>query len=140
MRLEKLTNEEYNVLEKIASKSKMDCWFELGEDEDGRDIVIDLEEDEILDLCEGIEQLDSGITSLDDYDLTEDEKNCYINLMYKVKIHSNLSYDRLTTLLYNALVMLEETNSCENSLMDTDLADEVGITEDEYDFLMERKK
>ncbi len=50
-----------------------------------------------------------------------------------------LTYERLSTLLYNALVLLEETNACENALMDTDLADELGITQEEYDFIMEDK-
>lgn len=43
---------------------------------------------------------------------------------------------RLKTLLYNAIVILEEQNGCELGLMDTDLAEELGITQEEYDEVM----
>ena len=43
---------------------------------------------------------------------------------------------RLKVLLYNAIVILEEQNCCELGLMDTDLADDIGITQEEYDEIM----
>ena len=69
-----LTNEEYDVIEKVARKSKCDCWFELGIDEFNNDIVVDLEEDTTMPLEDGLLLLDSGLTELSDYDLTEEER------------------------------------------------------------------
>lgn len=43
---------------------------------------------------------------------------------------------RIKTLLYNAIVILEEQNGCELGLMDTDLAEELGMTQEEYDEVM----
>lgn len=43
---------------------------------------------------------------------------------------------RCKTLLYNVIVILEEQNCCELNLMNTDLADELGITQEEYDEIM----
>lgn len=40
--------------------------------------------------------------------------------------------ERLKTLLYNALVLLEENGA----IMRTDLEEEVGITQEEYDEIM----
>ena len=40
--------------------------------------------------------------------------------------------ERLKTLLYNALVLLEENGT----IMGTDLEEEVGITQEEYDEIM----
>lgn len=40
--------------------------------------------------------------------------------------------ERLKTLLYNALVLLEENGA----IMGTDLEEEVGITQEEYDEIM----
>ena len=33
----KFTNEEYNVLNKIATESKMDCWFSIADDDNEDD-------------------------------------------------------------------------------------------------------
>ncbi len=44
---------QYNLLTSIASKSKMDCWFYI-EQEDGEDYVKDIEEDKDLSLKDGI--------------------------------------------------------------------------------------
>lgn len=133
--MQKLTKEEQSVLDKIASKSKMDCWFYISENEDGSHCIFDCEEDEFYDLCDGILMLDSGITSLDDYDLTEDEKTTYINLMYQIKIFKNkkMPYERLLTLMHNAIVLLEDDYG---AVMDTDLEEELGITREEYDEIM----
>ncbi len=47
-----------------------------------------------------------------------------------------MNKERLEALLYNAIVLLEETNSCCEELMQTDLADRLGITQEEYDEIM----
>ena len=45
----RLTGDEYNALNQIASKTKMDCWFYILE-EDERDVILDLENDKKLSL------------------------------------------------------------------------------------------
>ena len=45
----RLTGDEYNALNQIASKIKMDCWFYILE-EDERDVILDLENDKKLSL------------------------------------------------------------------------------------------
>ena len=44
--------------------------------------------------------------------------------------------ERLANLLYNAIVLLEEEYGCCEELMKTDLADKMGITQEEYDEIM----
>ena len=39
-----LNSEEYDLLTKIAEKSKMDCWFLIKQTKKGEDYVYDLEE------------------------------------------------------------------------------------------------
>lgn len=136
MKISKLSNEEFNVLNKISTKSKMDCWFYLKQDKDGNDFVYDLEQSKELSLTDGILMLDGGITSLDDYGLSEDEKCVYISLIYKINSNFFPSISRLKTLLANALIMLEEAH-CYTTLIGTDLEIELGITQEEYDAIME---
>lgn len=45
-----------------------------------------------------------------------------------------MNEERLKILLYNAIVFLEEVYSC--NTMESDLADELGITQEEYDEIM----
>ncbi len=62
-----LTDEQCAVLEKIASKSKMDCWFYI----DGDNQIRDLEEGErVINTMEGIRLLQEGMSCYADYDLT----------------------------------------------------------------------
>ncbi len=132
--MKNLTVEEYNVLERISSITKMDCWFSLGVDDANNDVVVDLEADEVLSLEDGISQLDSGITSLDDYDLTDEEKQTYRALIHKVNMTLFLNNDRLMILLKKTFTVLEE--NVNHSIIGCDLEDEIGITQDEYEFIM----
>ena len=52
----------------------MDCWFFLESGKD-KDCVRDLECDSIIPLKEGIQALYDGLTSLNDYGLSESEIN-----------------------------------------------------------------
>lgn len=61
----KITNEEYNFLMDLSSRTKMDCWFSIETDPDGNDFVLDLENDEPLSLHEGIAQLFDGVIDED---------------------------------------------------------------------------
>jgi hypothetical protein len=69
----KLTNDEYNVLNKLATASKMDCWFWL-EDVNGNDYVRDLEENNLLQLTEAIPIFYEGLVSLEEYGLSSFEE------------------------------------------------------------------
>lgn len=125
--LKELTDQEFNVLNKITTKAKMD-WCLIYDDG-----IVDAEFGETLSFDDGILQIDSGLTDLDDYDLTEDEKYCYINLIYKIEMHQKMPLERVSTLLYNAICILEEQYGC--TVMGSDLEDELGITQEEYDWI-----
>jgi len=125
--LKELTDQEFNVLNKITTKAKMD-WCLIYDD-----CIVDAEFGETLSFDDGILQIDSGLTDLDDYDLTEDEKYCYINLIYKIKMHQKMPLERVSTLLYNAICMIEEQYG--HAVMGSDLEDELGITQEEYDWI-----
>lgn len=124
--LKELTDQEFNVLNHITNRAKMD-WCMIYDD-----CIVDVEEDKALSFDEGIMMIDSGLTDLDDYNLTEDEKLCYINLIYKIKMKQRMPLERVSTLLYNALCLLEEDYG---AVMGTDLEEELGITQEEYDWI-----
>lgn len=69
-----LSNDAYNGLNKIASKTKMDCWFWLTTDDDGNDVVEDLENGVILPIEDAVIQLSEGIIEpLEKYGLSDEE-------------------------------------------------------------------
>ena len=82
----KLTVSEYNILNKIADKTKMDCWFWLFQDKAGDDKVKDLEEGKVLSLKKGVSQLDEGIVSYDLCGMNVEEIVEYENLLRKLNI------------------------------------------------------
>lgn len=59
-----LSAAEFNVLGKIASKTKMDCWFSIEQIGDV-DLVYDLEGGSYLGLTEGISVLMEGLDCID---------------------------------------------------------------------------
>ena len=76
-----LTTEQYNALDKIARRTKMDCWFAIEQDPSGYDYVFDLEENKRIDLDVGVEQLLEGLDCPDnieicDLDWTEQSAIC----------------------------------------------------------------
>ena len=84
-----LTNEEYNVLNKIASKTKTDCWFTLEQDSDGTDFVYDLEEGNRVDLETGVAMLMEAIEDEENYtscQLTSAEGVVLNNLLDKLNL------------------------------------------------------
>ena len=90
----RLTDEEYNVLNKISSKTKMDCWFWIKTDKYGVDVIYDLEEDETLSLYRGILLLCEGLDDIDIYKkcfLTKEEDEVFKNLIKKLNniLHSS---------------------------------------------------
>ena len=56
-----LTAAQYAVLNKIARRTKMDCWFLIKQDSSGQDYVYDLEEGYCVELDVGIGQLMEGL-------------------------------------------------------------------------------
>lgn len=125
--LKELTDQEFNVLNHITNQAKMD-WCMIYDD-----CIVDVEEDKTLSFDEGILLVDSGLTDLDDYNLTDDEKLCYINLIYKIQMNQKMPLERVSILLYNAICMIEEQYGC--SVIGSDLEDELGITQEEYDWI-----
>ena len=82
-----LSNEEYNVLNKIASQTKMDCWFYLSSYKGG-DCVVDLEESKVITLYQGISMLNEGIVP-ELLSLTDEEIGVYTNLLEQLDIAEN---------------------------------------------------
>ena len=75
-----LSSEEYDLLNKIAKKSNMDCWFSIRQTKKGDDYVYDLENRKRLSLRTGIRQLMEGIKGMYDMYLDEDSYNITIIL------------------------------------------------------------
>lgn len=64
-----LEDDEYDVLTKIARKTKCDCWFDIRRDErTSQDIVYDLENDEPLPLWQGVADLMEALDCKENYD------------------------------------------------------------------------
>lgn len=85
-----LTDSEYNVLNKIADRTGMDCWFFLAQDNDGTDYIWDLEEQKRLTLVDGVCTLCEGIEDQENYDLcglTEEESKVFCELLVKLNLY-----------------------------------------------------
>lgn len=75
----KLTVEQANVLDKIAEKSGMDCWFSITDD---LTAIHDVEANRNITLRYGIGILNQGVTDLvKDYGLNEHEVKVYHDLL-----------------------------------------------------------
>jgi hypothetical protein len=72
-----LTAAQYNVLNKIARRTKMDCWFLIEQDSNGQDYVHDLESNVNLSLNEGVYCLMEGL------DCPENVESCDLNWIEK---------------------------------------------------------
>lgn len=87
-----LTDAEYNVLNKISSRTKEDCWFWLKQDKHGTDYVWDLEEGKRMCLKTGVGLLCEGLDCQENYDncwLTEEEDKVFKGLLNKLNIEFN---------------------------------------------------
>ena len=67
--MKKLTDDQYNVLLKIAQKTHMDCWFDIRTDKENVDYIYDVENNKRISLRSGIRELLEGV----------DSEECYIN-------------------------------------------------------------
>lgn len=81
-----LTDEEFNVLNRISVKSGMDCWFYIYDRKDGSTAFKDLEENKELSLRTGIRLMNDGLTDYSDYGFFDGEIEIYENLKKKLKI------------------------------------------------------
>lgn len=79
-----LTNDEYELLTKIASKSKMDCWFLIKQTKKGDDYIFDLENSKRISLRTGISQLMEGIEDMYDMYFEDNERDIMIGLLLKL--------------------------------------------------------
>ena len=78
-----LTDEEYNLLNKITRQTKTDCWFCLDADDEGFDCVKDLERGRKVTLLFAVSVLNEAIMP-DLINITEDEIETYGHLMKKL--------------------------------------------------------
>lgn len=82
-----LTDDEYNVLNRLSALSKMDCWFCLAMDDDETyDYVEDLESDEDMTLRAGVSQLNEGLIEENLARLSDKERKTYKELLIKLAI------------------------------------------------------
>ena len=72
-----LSAAQYAVLNKIARRTKMDCWFCIKQDASGQDYVYDLEEEHCVDLNVGVGYLMEGL------DCPENVGSCNLNWIEK---------------------------------------------------------
>ena len=79
-----LTNAEYKLLNKIARKTKMDCWFYIKQNKKKQDYVFDIENGKRLSLKCGIKQFIDGVIDTDIFELSDDEKFILIALLGKL--------------------------------------------------------
>lgn len=86
-----LTDAEFDVVTKIAERSKMDCWFNITERKEkvgGKfvvsDCVYDAENDRKVTLKWGIGQLHEGMTRYADYGMTKKEIKTFKTLLGKL--------------------------------------------------------
>lgn len=89
-RYKKLTDDEYNVLQKISSKTHMDEWFWLEESDDGMDYVRNLDDESHITLFDGVLVLTEGIVSYELCDLSDEEIEAFEGLLTKLQIEADI--------------------------------------------------
>lgn len=52
-----LSKEQYEIIDKIATKTKCNCWFSIRQDDNDNDYVFDLEENKKISLLAGLSLL-----------------------------------------------------------------------------------
>lgn len=75
-----LKDEYYNLLNKIAKISKMDCWFHIVTIDDN-DVVYDIENNIHLSLRQGVHELIDGLIEETYFELTNQEVFALIKLL-----------------------------------------------------------
>lgn len=80
----KITNQEYNFLMQLSHDTKADCWFNITQDELGQDVVEDIENNETLDLAEGIDLLFDALTDEIIHNFSRTETELFQSLEHKL--------------------------------------------------------
>lgn len=91
-----LTDAEFNVLNTIADRTGMDCWFYIKQDCHGKDYIWDCEEGKRMCLKTGVSLLCEGLDCQENYDncwLEWHEKVSFRNLLAKLKIELHVDWD-----------------------------------------------
>ena len=78
-----LTDKEYELLNRIAERTKMDCWFCIKQTKKGEDYVFDLENGKRMSLRTAIYQLMEGIEGMYDEYFNEQDYETIIMLLLK---------------------------------------------------------
>lgn len=81
----KLTNEQFNLLERITSTTKTDCWFSIVTDNDG-DQVYDLEHNEFMSWNVAISELMSAIDNYEDCGISDEDARLMVSLIRSLKL------------------------------------------------------
>lgn len=84
--VESLSDEEFNVLNKIAKETGMDCWFSIRETKDGKSVVYILDDEFETTFKEGIDWLYQGMPSYEKCGLTKEEIDVFEALLKKLQI------------------------------------------------------
>ena len=79
-----LTMSEYSLLNKIARKTNMHCWFSIIEDSHGSYFVFDIENNKRISLKSGIKQFFQGLTEEDIHNLSDIEKDICFDVIVKL--------------------------------------------------------
>ena len=75
-----LTDDEFNVLNKVIDRTGMDCWAFLKQDCHGVDYVYDMEEHKRICLRTGVGMIAEGL------DCQENLDNCYLEYDEKITL------------------------------------------------------
>lgn len=87
-----LTGEEYNLINKLTSQTKIDCWFWLDKDKQGYDCVKDLEKGYKITLRYAVTLLNEAIIP-ELINITTEEKLVYGQLMEKLQLPNPFDYE-----------------------------------------------
>lgn len=83
-----LTDDEYNLINKLTRQTKTDCWFCLDKDNDGFDCVKDLEQGYKITLRCALRELNEAIVP-ELLNVTKSEIELYGNLLGKLRLIYN---------------------------------------------------
>lgn len=89
----RLTQSEAEVLDKIATITKMNCWFHIGEFGDGCNYIEDLEDGITYGLREGIQLLYEGMAAIKYVSLTSHDIDVFETLLEKLGIEHKINLE-----------------------------------------------
>ena len=90
-RIKTLTQEQYDLLNRVARRTRNDCWFDIRQKKDGTDYVYDLEEGRRWCLRTGIRTLMEAL------DCEENYYNCALSCMESFRLWDLCRYLEIET-------------------------------------------